>query len=36
MFIGFNLAFLPMHLTGLLRHAAAHLHLSRTAWAGTR
>ncbi len=28
MFIGFNLAFLPMHLTGLLRHAAPHLHLS--------
>ena len=27
-FIGFNLAFLPMHLTGLARHAAAHLHLS--------
>ena len=29
MFIGFNLAFLPMHLTGLLGHAAADLHLSR-------
>ena len=27
-FIGFNLAFFPMHLTGLRGHAAAHLHLS--------
>ena len=36
MFIGFNLGFFPMHLTGLLGHAAAHLHLSGRAWAGTR
>ena len=27
MFIGFNLAFLPMHLTGLFGHAASRLHL---------
>ena len=28
MFIGFNLTFFPMHIRGLLGHAAAHLHLS--------
>ena len=29
MFVGFNVTFLPMHLTGLIGHAAARLHLSR-------
>ena len=27
-FTGFNIAFLPMHITGLARHATARFHLS--------
>ena len=34
-FVGFNLAFFPMHYPRADGHAAAGLHLSRRTWAGT-
>ncbi len=34
-FTGFNICFLPMHLTGLAGHAAPGLYLPRRGWAGT-
>ena len=34
MFIGFNLGFFPMHIAGLLGHAAARLHLPGRAGLG--
>ena len=34
LFIGFNLAFFPMHLLGPAGHAAPGLHLPAGAWAG--
>ena len=36
LFIGFNVAFFPMHIVRAAGHAAADLHLSGRAWAGTR
>ena len=36
MFVGFNVAFFPMHILGLLGHAAARLHVPRPVSAGTR
>ena len=36
MFVGFNLGFFPMHIAGLLGHAAARSTPIRRAWAGHR